>query len=169
MTRDDIISFVITLEGGYVDNPADPGGATNFGVTQHYLEANRAAHPELTLPASVADLTQSQAATLYRLNEWTEVQGDSLPWPLALCAFDTAVNEGQHRAAITLQQALGVPADGLIGPGTLRAAQAAGTLQVKKFAAYRGVAYAQLDAKEDVFEYTWMDRLLTVYTRAILP
>lgn len=168
MNRDDIIAFVIGIEGGYVNNPTDPGGATNFGITQRYLDHVHASGAAAGYPTSVADLTSTQAAALYQANEWTTVQGDQLPWRLALLAFDTAVNEGPHRAITILQQALGVTADGVLGPATLAAAASAGPLTCRKFAAHRGVAYAQLYATEGQFELGWMDRLLKVYTQAIL-
>jgi lysozyme family protein len=165
MTRDDIIAYVIGIEGGYVDNPQDPGGATNFGITQRYLDGVRVRNP--MLPANVADLTMAQAAALYQEDEWIAVHGDQLPWPLALLAFDTAVNEGPQRSILILQQALGVTADGIIGPGTLAAATAAGTLVCAEFAARRAVCYAQLDAVEGQFELGWMRRLIKVYTQAV--
>lgn len=168
MNRDDIIAFVIGLEGGYVNNPQDPGGPTNFGITQRYLNRAHVDQPDLELPMLVRDLTMAQAAELYRRNEWAAVHGDELPPPLALLAFDMAVNEGPERAAVTLQQALGVTADGKIGPSTLAAATSAGRLTYRRFAAHRAVAYAQLDATEGQFELGWMDRLLKVYTQAIL-
>jgi lysozyme family protein len=167
MNRDSIIAFVIGLEGGYVDNPADPGGATNFGITQKFLDMARSANVTMGLPASVADLTQAQAASLYRTVQWAAVQGDSLPSPLALLAFDTAVNEGQARAALILQQALGVTPDGVIGPQTLAVATSAGPKVSAEFAARRAVCYAQLDAAEGQFELGWMRRLIAVYTEAI--
>jgi lysozyme family protein len=167
VTRDDIIAFTIGLEGGFVDNATDPGGATNWGVTQHYLNVARAANVVLDLPANVADLTQVQAAQLYAADQWVAVKGDSLPWPLALMAFDMAVNEGPNRAIVTLQQALGVTADGVLGPATLSAATSAGPKVVKAYAARRGVAYAQLSGTEGQFELQWMVRLLDVYTQAL--
>lgn len=167
MTRDDIISFVIGIEGGYVNNPTDPGGATNFGVTQRYLDRARA-NGFTSFPASVADLTMAQAAALYQADEWAAIHGDQLPPALALLAFDTAVNEGPGRAVLILQQSLGVTADGVLGPGTLAAAASAGAKVCAEYAARRGVAYAQLDATEGQFELGWMRRLVKVYTQAIL-
>jgi lysozyme family protein len=169
MTRDDIIAFVIGLEGGYVDNPADPGGATNMGVTQHYLDVARAANPSWNLPAGVSDLVEGQVSAMFAADQWAAVKGDSLPWPLALSAFDTAVNEGPNRAVLILQQSLGVTADGTIGPTTLNAAISAGPKVYAEFAARRAVAYAQLDATEGQFELGWMRRLIRVYTQAITP
>lgn len=165
MNRDQIIAFVMGLEGGYSDNPADPGGATNGGITQRFLDGVRGT--DRTLPARVADLSAAQIAGLYRANQWAAVRGDQLPAGLALLAFDMAVNEGPQRAILVLQQALGVTADGIIGPGTLAAATSAGPKVCAEFAARRAVCYAQLDASEAVFELGWMRRLVTVYTQAI--
>lgn len=169
MTRDEIIAFVIGLEGGFVDNAADPGGRTQWGVTQRYLNMARLASPDLNLPTDVADLSQSQAANLYAGDQWIAVKGDQLPWGLALQAFDTCVNEGPQRAKIILQQSLGVVADGIVGSTTLAAATSAGPKVYAEFAARRAVAYAQLQATEGQFELGWMRRLLAVYTRTLSP
>jgi lysozyme family protein len=170
VTRDEIIAFVInSIEGGYVDKPDDPGGATNFGITQRYLNMARSAMPSMNLPANVIDLTPLQATVLYQSDEWVAVKGDQLPPPLALLVFDTAVNEGVQRAARVLQQALGVTADGLIGPATIAAAASADAKVCAEFAARRAVCYAQLDATEGQFELGWMRRLIKVYTQAVMP
>jgi lysozyme family protein len=169
MTRDEIIAFVIDIEGGYSDAAGDPGGQTEMGITQHYLDLARAANVVMGLPASVAELTATQVTALYQADQWAAVHGDQLPAGLALLAFDTAVNEGPHRAIVILQQTLGVTADGVVGPATIAAAASAGAKVCAEFAARRGVAYAQLDATEGQFELGWMRRLIRVYTRAIAP
>jgi lysozyme family protein len=167
MTRDDIIAFVIGLEGGYVDNPADPGGSTKYGITQRYLNMAHGANPGLDLPGSVIELNMTQAADLYANDQWIAIHGDGLPWGLALLAFDMAVNQGPRKAIVTLQQALKVTPDGLMGPATLTAAKGAGVVTCAEFAARRMACYAQLDATEGEFELGWARRLITVYTKAV--
>jgi lysozyme family protein len=103
-------AVVVGEEGGYVNNPADPGGETRFGVSKR-------AHPEV----NIAALTLDQAKAIYKSGYWDKVRGDDLPPPLALLIFDSAVNNGPSAAAKWLQQAVGVGCDGIIGPATLAA------------------------------------------------
>jgi Putative secretion activating protein len=69
----------------------------------------------------IASLTQMEAKRIYRRDYWEFVSGDALPWPLSYFVFDAAVNQGVAPAIRMLQQALGVEADGIIGPQTLAA------------------------------------------------
>jgi lysozyme family protein len=116
---DACFAHVLKWEGGYVDHPKDPGGATNHGVTHKTLAAFRGK------PVSKADvkaLTKNEAGRIYRLRYWHKVKGDELPQGLDLVAFDGGVNSGPSRGAKWLQSALGVTADGKIGQRTLTSA-----------------------------------------------
>jgi lysozyme family protein len=110
---------VLRLEGGYVDDSRDPGGATKFGVTCAVLSEalGRAASAE-----DVAALTEAEAGEIYRRRYWATVRCPQLPEGLDLMAFDMAVNMGPGTAARLLQAALGMEADGAVGPKTLAAA-----------------------------------------------
>lgn len=113
---------IIRHEGGFVNHPADPGGMTNLGVTKRVWEewvghavdekAMRSLTPELVKP-------------LYKRKYWDKVCGDDLPAGVDYCVFDAAVNSGPGRAVKWLQQSLGVPQDGALGPKTLAATKAA--------------------------------------------
>lgn len=116
------LSHVLQSEGGYVDHPSDPGGATNMGITIATLRTWRG---RSVTKADVKALTRAEAAAIYRKNYWDAVRGDDLPRGLDLVAFDAAVNSGVSRGAKWLQSALGVPADGKVGPKTIAAANAA--------------------------------------------
>jgi len=105
---------VFAHEGGYSDDPLDPGGETNFGISKR-------SYPN----ENIKGMTRERAATIYRRDFWNAVKGDDLPAGLDLVAFDAAVNSGPSRGAKWLQSALGVPADGKIGPKTIAAAKAA--------------------------------------------
>jgi lysozyme family protein len=109
-----------TMEGGLVDNPADPGGRTNLGITQRTLDGCRSTIPGL--PATVDELTPATAALIYRPMFWDAVRGDELPEAIASCLFKQAVNQGVPRAIIELQDSLGLALDGHLGPVTLSAA-----------------------------------------------
>jgi lysozyme family protein len=107
---DAAFTAVLGAEGGYVNNPADPGGETNWGIS-------RRSYPDL----DIAHLTWDDAKAIYRRDFWDKIQGDKLPPPLAMIVFDSAVNNGPARAAKWLQRAVGVTEDGIIGPATLAA------------------------------------------------
>ncbi|MFH6786331.1 MULTISPECIES: glycoside hydrolase family 108 protein [Methylobacterium] len=112
------LSLVLTHEGGWADDPHDPGGATNLGVTIGTLSL------WLGRPATRAEvraLTPASVAPLYRRRFWDAIQGDALPTGLDYALFDFAVNSGPRRAVIGLQRALGVADDGHLGPVTLGA------------------------------------------------
>jgi len=116
------LALVLKSEGGFVNNPKDPGGATNFGVT-------KATYEQFTgKTVSVDDmraLTVDEITPLYRRMFWDAIHGDDLPAGVDYAVFDYAVNSGVGRAAKALQQALGVVVDGALGSQTLAAVKAA--------------------------------------------
>jgi len=112
------LSELLKHEGGYVNNPKDPGGMTNLGVTRAVWESyvgRESSEKEMRA------LTPAQVAPLYKRKYWDAINGDSLPSGLDLCVFDCAVNSGVGRAAKMLQGVLGLTQDGSIGPKTLEA------------------------------------------------
>jgi lysozyme family protein len=120
MTFNACIPIILNSEGGYVDNPRDPGGPTNLGITLNTLSG------WLGRPASIDEikaLTPEVAGQIYETNYYNPVHGPDLPDGVDLMAFDTSVNSGPARAILLLQTALGVKADGHFGPVTLAAAK----------------------------------------------
>ncbi len=116
------LTHVFRHEGGYVDHPLDPGGATNRGVTRATLAAFRG---RPVSKAEVMALSVEEASLIYRRLYWDKVAAGALPAGVDLVVFDAAVNSGPARAARWLQAELGVAADGVVGPVTLAAARAA--------------------------------------------
>lgn len=114
MTFARALAFVLRAEGGYVHDPVDPGGETNFGIS-------RRDHPDV----DIKNLTPDQAAAIYRAAYWVPAQCDHLPDLLAIVHFDTAVNQGVHQAALLLQRAAGVTEDAIVGPHTMSAIERA--------------------------------------------
>lgn len=108
----DVKRWVLEYEGGFVNHPRDPGGATNMGITRRTLAAWRG-HPVSV--QDVRDLTKSEAMAIYKAHYWDAVQGDRLPRGLDYAVYDYAVNSGPGRAARDLQRCLGVTVDGIIG------------------------------------------------------
>lgn len=113
------LSFVLRSEGGYSDDPADPGGATNHGITQATFSAWL--HRHGSADRSVRTVTPDEVSAIYRADYWDAVRGDDLPAGVDYAVFDFAVNSGVSRAAIYLQEIVGVDPDGKIGPLTLAA------------------------------------------------
>ena len=116
---------VLAHEGGYVDDPFDPGGATNKGITFRVYDAYRTRNG---LPTrDVRAIAATEVAEIYRLQYWDAVKGDELPPGLDYLLFDGAVNSGPSQSIKWLQRALGsVAVDGQIGQATLAAVMAHG-------------------------------------------
>ncbi len=113
------LAYVLQEEGGYVNNPRDPGGATNKGVTQAVYDAYRVKHGKAKQP--VIKIASDEVSEIYRAEYWNAVKGDSLPAGVDYATFDLAVNSGVGRAARFLQAAASVTQDGQIGPKTIAA------------------------------------------------
>jgi lysozyme family protein len=115
---DPCFELVLKHEGGYVNDPRDPGGRTNLGVTQRAWESY--------VGSSVTEefmrkLTPDQVKPFYKAMYWDKIKGDQLPSGVDYAAYDLAVNSGVGRAAKYLQEIAGVPADGVIGPKSMEA------------------------------------------------
>lgn len=113
------LAWVLAHEGGFVNHPKDPGGATNKGVTQRVYDGYRARRG--LAPRSVRGISAEEVAEIYRAQYWQAVRADELPAGLDYAVFDYAVNSGPRRAAMDLQRELGVKVDGVIGQVTLAA------------------------------------------------
>lgn len=113
------LALTLEFEGGYSDHPADPGGATKYGITRAVLADWRG---RAVSKADVQAMTRSEAEAIYRRNYWDGVGGDELPGGVDAVVFDYAVNSGPDRASRALQSAVGVVADGIVGMDTVNAA-----------------------------------------------
>lgn len=113
------LPHILKHEGGYVNHPKDPGGATNKGIIQSTYDSwrDRQGKPR----QSVRNITDAEVAAIYRRDYWDAIKGDDLPAGVDYCVFDFAVNSGINRAARYLQGAVGVEQDGKIGPATIAA------------------------------------------------
>ncbi len=148
---DAALEWVLEAEGPDTNDPNDPGGHTRFGIAQ-----NR--HPGL----DVSELTLEGARRIYRRSYWNPLQCESLPRPLAIAAFDSAVNQGVRQAALILQDALGVRLDGQIGPVTVTRARQLGGEVLPAFLLGRAKHYIHLvDSRPAFRRYLngWLGRL----------
>ncbi len=100
---------ILAVEGGYVNNKADPGGATNYGITQRTLTSARktiaSARSCDGLPEDVKDLTEEQALLIYDVLYWRPARCDKLPSPVDITVFDGCVNCGARQGVKFLQDA----------------------------------------------------------------
>lgn len=158
------LTCVLAQEGGYSDHPDDPGGATMMGITRATLAAWRG------VPVTKADvraLTRDEAAAIYRVRYWNAVRGDDMPAGLDLAVFDFAVNSGASRAARSLQRALGVTVDGLIGPETLAAAVAKPAPETIKAICAGRRAFLERLSTFPVFGRGWTRRVQEIEATAL--
>jgi lysozyme family protein len=152
----DCLSIILESEGGFVNNPQDPGGATNLGITLKVLEDFRG-QPQTV--DHVRALTVADVSPIYEANYWNAAHCGDCPTGVDLIVFDQAVNQGVGRAVRSLQKAVGVGVDGHIGPATLaaiKAAEAAATINAisaDREAFYRGLSTFP------TFGKGWLNRL----------
>ena len=109
------LDLVLKSEGGWVNNPADPGGETNLGVTKKVWE-EWVGHEVKTMKG----LTPADVAPMYQAKYWMACYANQLPMGVDYMAFDAAVNMGPGRAVKLLQEAMGCVPDGVIGPRTMQ-------------------------------------------------
>jgi len=118
------VDKVLEHEGGYVDDPDDPGGCTHYGITLKTLRQHRG--DESLGCDAVRALTTEQAMDIYWQRYWHGNHYDDMPEQVVLRHFDMAVNAGKRAATLILQRALcacgaKVDPDGVLGPQTVAA------------------------------------------------
>ncbi len=120
--------WILAYEGGFVNHPKDPGGATNQGITQRTYDAYRRRIGHATQSVRLIDNVERD--TIYRVQYWDAIRGDDLPIGVDAAVYDFAVNSGPSRAAKFLQRIVGVKQDGVIGLQTLDAVARMDSTQV---------------------------------------
>jgi lysozyme family protein len=153
---DKCLGFTLQYEGGFANNPNDPGGATNMGITHLTLAAYRRA---AITTADVQNLSREEAAAIYKILYWDHVNGDNLPAGVDLAVFDYAVNSGTGRAARALQSILGVAVDGSIGPATLAALAQADAKQVASAVCAHRLSFLERLSTFHIFGHGWTSRV----------
>jgi lysozyme family protein len=155
--------FTIDAEGGYTMDAADPGNWTGGSVGHGVLRGTKYGISAAAYPAlDIATLTLADAEAIYRRDYWATLQGEALPVPLAMVAFDAAVNAGRMRAVIWLQQAAGVGADGTLGPMSLKALLAGDALALAREALARRMDYVARLQSWAHFGLGWSRRLVAL-------
>lgn len=145
------IEHILISEGGYVNDPTDLGGETNYGITKRFYKH-----------LDIKNLTKKEASEIYYNDYWLKAKCDQLPEDLRLIHFDTAVNMGITRANKFLQEAIGVRKDGVIGQVTLSQAHKADILDYTRV---RLVYYTKIIiSKPEQIKYIngWYNRVLNL-------
>ena len=157
MTFEEIIDRVIESEGGYVNDPDDPGGETKYGISKR-------AYPEIV----IKDLTIKQAKQIYYEDYWTPSKADQLSDQLKEIYFDMVVNFGKRGAAKVLQQACNgknkykIKVDGIVGAATISASK---NVEPERLRAYRVLKFANIvinKPSREKFWYGWFRRAVRV-------
>ena len=144
---EDIIEEVLKHEGGYVNDPHDAGGETNFGIAKKF-------NPDV----DIKNLTKEGAKKIYYDKYWVPSKAAQVPNRLKHIYFDMVVNFGKRGAVKVLQQAAvakghKIAVDGGIGPNTLKAIQNVETDRVR---AYRVLKFANIVIKKPTQEKFWL-------------
>ena len=156
MTFMDAMRVIFDNEGGYSNNPLDPGGETKFGISKR-------SYPNV----DIKNMTLDKAAVIYKRDYWDKINGDALPYPVALVAFDIGVNAGIHEAAILLQKSVDVVQDGNIGPKTINAVKNHDIIElINEFSTLRMLYYISL-ANFKIFGKGWTKRSFDTHTEAV--
>jgi lysozyme family protein len=144
-------------DGGYVNNPADPGGETKYGISKRsYTDVD------------IAGLTEDDAKAIYQRDYWDAHQCGDMPWPVGWTLFDCAVNHGAHAAVKWLQGALSLPADGVLGLHTLAAATAVSEpLRVARDITLARDEFAATLSNYATFKHGWKKRFLNTLIGAV--
>ena len=156
---------VLSYEGGYVDHPFDPGGATNMGITRQTLSNFRGTQVS---KRDVRNLSRQEAYEIYKRMYWDPCRCDFLPLGIDFAVFDCAVNQGVRRAKQFLQRAARARVDGIIGPKTLYRVQHMNrTDLLNEFTARRMRHYGGLVQLFRTFGLGWSRRLATTHSQAL--
>lgn len=160
------LPLLLRFEGGYVDDPTDPGGETNKGVTMATFQ--NCAHELLGIdPTSdnLRVLADAQAGIIYRALYWDKIRGDEFELQdLANIVCDFFVNSGTH-ATVLLQRVINgmgaqVVEDGVIGPATIQALAALSQEDVYRQYKQSRIAYYQsLGQRFPQFLHGWLNRV----------
>jgi lysozyme family protein len=161
MTPNEIIDELLRREGGFVDHPADPGGATNHGITRKTLTDWRGREVSVE---EVRALTDHEARQIYRelyvvRPGFLGIESDAV----RSLVVDCAVNHGVKRAVLLLQEAAHVFTDGILGPNTRAAVnRMTAAALYRRLCAARVRLYGQIITKnpsQSVFAAGWMNRI----------
>lgn len=169
---DQALRYVLGIEKGFSDHPADSGGATQWGITEAVYHRWRA--DQNLSPRPVRQITVDEMRAIYHQNYWIDGGCERFPWPASLVHFDGCVNHGIRGAWGVAQRAVGVHPDGIVGPVTEGALQHAidhgVPLLVREMLWERIRKYGRIvaaDSSQHVFLNGWLNRMDELRDRVI--
>ncbi|WP_064184303.1 glycoside hydrolase family 108 protein, partial [Klebsiella pneumoniae] len=118
------LSFIRAREGGYVDDPTDKGGETKYGISDRrdgLADGKTDVDGDGKPDTRIKDLTEEKAGQIYFRDYWYPAYCTDWPDGISLFVFDSSVQHGAKKAIQLLQDAVGVTADGIVGPKTTKA------------------------------------------------
>tara|TARA_B100000424_G_scaffold269161_1_gene265502 strand:- start:3294 stop:3776 length:483 start_codon:yes stop_codon:yes gene_type:complete len=148
-TFEQCIDHVLKHEGGYVDDPKDLGGETNFGISKR-------AYPDL----DIKSLTKEDAKAIYKKDYWDRYKIEKMPEDLRYIYFDMVLNMGYRNAAKVMQRAANaknsarerIKVDGMVGPATRKAVS---KVELDRVRSERVLHYARLVIKKPEQHRFW--------------
>ena len=155
---DEIIEVTLHHEGGYVHDPKDLGGETNFGIAKRF-------YPDV----DIKNLTEEKATDMYRADNWEKNREEELPEQLRHVFFDMCVNQGRGTAVRILQRVCNAKGanlaiDGGMGPGTMDAINTYKP-SMERVRCYRLKHYYDLVNKkpeQERFLFGWFKRAISI-------
>jgi lysozyme family protein len=157
------LAFTLAEEGGFSNDAADPGNWTGGAVGAGALRGTKFGISAASYPSlNIEGLSEADAATIYRKDYWSVLAAEDLSYPVALAAFDAAVNAGARRSICWLQLAAGVDADGVLGPATRMAVAAGDPLGLAKEALVRRLDYTARLPDWSHFGLGWARRMINL-------
>lgn len=161
---DKAINQVLIHEGGFVNNPYDRGGATNWGITQATYEAF--VGKPVTID-EIRNMPKGNAYLIYKENYWDKVRGDEIDnYGIAYAIFDQAVNRGPDRAIRQAQRVLGVYQTGIMSDSTLNSINQSNPKDfMNDYLAASKQAYLNIvanDPTQAVFKNGWLNRVASI-------
>lgn len=149
------LDLVLKSEGGYVNNPHDPGGETNLGVTKRVWEEYTGHEAD---EKTMRGLTPEKVAPLYEQRYWRPTYCEVLPRGLDFLVFSMGVNGGPGRAVKLLQQSIRCVPDGVVGERTMGLIKQSNVADlIAKYSDTRRTYYKSLN--KPVFEKGWLNRV----------
>ena len=145
------VNIVLEMEGGYVNDPRDPGGETRYGISKR-------SYPHI----NIKELTKGHAKDIYHRDYWNACMCEGLPEQLRLMVFDCAVNQGVRFASTTLQQLVRARQDGKVGPKTLGLVSEFNLAKLLENYAVKRLQRYSINPNFDRYGKGWLDRLIRI-------
>jgi lysozyme family protein len=155
MKFDQAFETLLKHEGGFSDHAADPGGKTRYGVTE-------AVAREVGYKGDMRELPLDLAKRIYRDKYWDSVKAEELPPAIRYAVFDGAVNSGPGQSIKWLQRSLGMLDDGIIGPKTLAAVNAANPDSLRMRILGQRLKFMASLANWPAFSRGWANRIASL-------